>query len=55
MLLSHLPKNVEVVLELVIGRGWKSHDVPARKIDIAMESSINKSNWWRLRKEGRVM
>ena len=45
MLLSHLPKNVEVVLELVIGRGWKSHEVPAGKTEIAMESSVNKSNW----------
>lgn len=36
----HLPKNVEVVLELVIGRGWKSHDVPARKIDIARRVSL---------------
>ena len=45
MLLSHLLKNVEVVLEVVIGRGWKSHKVPTRKIDIAMQSSINKSNW----------
>ena len=45
MLLSHLPKNVEVVLELVIGQGWKSHEVPAGKIEIAMESSVNISNW----------
>lgn len=42
---------MEVVLELVIGRGWKSLEVPARKIDTAVEAF--KSNWWGLRREGR--